>query len=230
MYGWSYVLVVFACIFTFWAQLKVSRAYGRYSRVPNRRGITGAQAAGMIMRANGIDVPVEVIPGKLSDHFDPSANVLRLSSEVANGSTVASVAIAAHEVGHALQHAEDYTPIQIRGAIVPVVNISSKLAWPLIVLGIILSAAGRADGIGDTVLLIGIILFAAVVAFHLVTLPVELNASRRALAQLEDADIVFEDETKGARRVLKAAAMTYLAALAVALAQLIRLLVIRGED
>ena len=109
-------------------------------------------------------------------------------------------------------------------------NISSKLAWPLIVLGIILSAAGRADGIGDTVLLIGIILFAAVVAFHMVTLPVELNASRRALAQLEAADIVFEDETKGARRVLKAAAMTYLAALAVALAQLIRLLVIRGED
>lgn len=230
MYTWSYILVVAACIFTFWAQAKVNRAYRKYSRQPNRRGITGAQAAKMIMRENGIDIPIEVISGSLTDHFDPSAKVLRLSSEVAGSASIASVAIAAHEVGHALQHEEGYVPIKIRGAIVPVANISSKLAWPLIVIGIAFSAAGRAPGIGDTILMTGIILFAAVVAFHLVTLPVEINASRRALVQMEGMNIVYDDEVKGARRVLKAAAMTYLAALAVALAQLIRLLAIRGED
>lgn len=229
-YSGVYLLLGAAIIFTFWAQFKVSRAYGKYSRVYNRRGITGTEAARMIMEANDISLPIQVIPGKMTDHYDPSAKVLRLSGEVANGTSIASVAIAAHEVGHAIQHARGYIPIKIRGAIVPVVNISSKLAWPLIFIGIVFSAAGNAPVIGDDILLIGIILFSAVVVFHMVTLPVEINASRRALAQIGELNIVDTDEMKGAGRVLSAAAMTYIAALAVALAQLIRLLAIRGRD
>ena len=187
------------------------------------------QAAQEIMRANGINVPIEVISGRLTDHYDPSKKVLRLSSAVAEGDSIASVAVAAHEVGHALQHAQGYVPIKVRGAIIPVVNISSKLAWPAIIVGIIIEQTGRIYE-GNLIFTIGIVLFAAVVAFHAVTLPVELNASRRALVQLESLGIVYPEEKRSAKKVLSAAAMTYLAALAAALMQLIRLLLIRGRD
>lgn len=228
-YDWTMILLVPVIIFTIYAQAKVSSNYSRYSKIRTARGITGSQAAQQIMSANGISVPIEVIPGRLTDHYDPSKKVLRLSSAVAEGDSIASVAVAAHEVGHALQHAGGYVPIKIRGAIIPVVNISSKLAWPAIILGLIVSSAGRLQE-GDTIFMIGIVLFAAVVLFHAVTLPVEFNASRRALAQLESLGIVYPEEKRGAKKVLSAAAMTYLAALAAALMQLIRLLLIRGRD
>ncbi len=228
-YDWTMILLLPVIIFTIYAQAKVSRNYSKYSNVRTARGITGMQAAQEIMRANGIDVPIEVISGRLTDHYDPCKNVLRLSSAVAQGNSIASVAVAAHEVGHALQHAQGYAPVQIRGAIIPVVNISSKLAWPAIILGIIIESAGRIYE-GNLIFTIGIVLFAAVVLFHAVTLPVELNASRRALAQIESLGIVYPDEIRPAKKVLSAAAMTYLAALAAALMQLIRLLLIRGRD
>ena len=226
---WTWILIIIASIFTIYAQAKVSSAYNTYSRVEGSRGITGADAARSIMSANGIDLPIEVIAGTLTDHYDPSAKVLRLSSAVANGTSVASVAIAAHEVGHAIQHDTGYAPIKIRGAIVPVVNLASKLAMPLIIIGILITATGQLSG-STLILDIGIIMFAAVVAFHVITLPVELDASRRALKQIETLDIVTAEEKKGAKKVLKAAAMTYVAAMAVALLQLVRILAIRGRN
>ena len=217
-YDWTMILLVPVIIFTIYAQAKVSSNYNRYSQVRTARGITGAQAAQEIMRANGINVPIEVISGRLTDHYDPSKKVLRLSSAVAEGDSIASVAVAAHEVGHALQHAQGYVPIKVRGAIIPAVNISSKLAWPAIIVGIIIEQTGRIYE-GNLIFTIGIVLFAAVVAFHAVTLPVELTLG-----------IVYPEEKRSARKVLSAAAMTYLAALAAALMQLIRLLLIRGRD
>ena len=228
-FDWTWILIIIASIFTIYAQAKVSSAYNRYSNVPSQKGLTGIDTAKTIMQANGIDIPIEVISGTLTDHYDPSAKRLRLSSAVANGNSIASVAIAAHEVGHAIQHDVGYVPIKIRGAIVPVVNISSKLAMPLIIIGIIIAASGQLSG-STLILDIGIILFAAVVAFHIITLPVELNASSRALKQIEALDIVTADEKKGAKKVLKAAAMTYVAAMAVALLQLVRILAIRGRS
>ncbi len=225
---WTYILMIPVIIFTIWAQSSVNSAYRKYSQVSLRSGITGAEAARRIMQANGISCSIEAIPGQLTDHYDPTQQVLRLSEGVAYGDSVASVAVAAHEVGHAIQHAEGYAPIKVRNTIVPVVNFSSKLAWPLIIIGLILAASQNA--LGGTLFSAGIVLFAAVVVFHAVTLPVELNASSRALDQIVDLGIVSMDEKKGAKKVLKAAAMTYLAALAAALMNLIRLLIIRGGD
>lgn len=225
---WTIILLIPVAIFTMWAQAKVSSAYRRYSDVRVRSGITGAEAARRIMNANGINCSIEQIPGELTDHYDPTQQVLRLSAGVAHGDSIASVAVAAHEVGHAIQHAEGYTPIKVRNSIVPVVNFSSKLAWPLIMIGLILGCT--TGGPGGILFDIGILMFAAVVLFHAVTLPVELNASSRALDQIVDLGIVSVDERKGAKKVLKAAAMTYLAALAAALMNLIRLLIIRGGD
>ena len=228
-FDWTWILVIIAAVFTMYAQAKVSSAYNKYSRVANKNGMTGTDAARKIMQANGIDIPIEVISGTLTDHYDPSAKRLRLSSAVANDASVASVAIAAHEVGHAIQHDTGYVPIKIRGAIVPVVNISSKLAMPLIIIGIIIAATGQMTN-STLILDIGIILFAAVVAFHVITLPVETNASKRALKQIEALDIVAEDELKGAKKVLSAAALTYVAAMATAILQLVRILAIRGRN
>ena len=228
-FDWTWILVIIAAVFTMYAQAKVSSAYNKYSRVANKNGMTGTDAARKIMQANGIDIPIEVISGTLTDHYDPSAKKLRLSSAVANDASVASVAIAAHEVGHAIQHDTGYVPIKIRGAIVPVVNISSKLAMPLIIIGIIIAATGQMTN-STLILDIGIILFAAVVAFHVITLPVETNASKRALKQIEALDIVAEDELKGAKKVLSAAALTYVAAMATAILQLVRILAIRGRN
>lgn len=227
-YDPTIILLIPVALFTMWAQFKVNSAYRKYADVPVRSGITGAEAARRIMRANGIDCQIETISGELTDHYDPTVNVLRLSAGVAGGNSIASVAVAAHEVGHAIQHAQGYGPIKVRNSIVPVVNLSSKLAWPLLIIGLIMIPAGYA--LGQTVFDIGIILFAAVVVFHAVTLPVELNASSRALDQIVELGIVGVDEQKGARKVLSAAAMTYLAALAAALMNLIRILIIRGGE
>ena len=169
------------------------------------------------------NIPIEQIPGKLSDHYDPRANVIRLSSDVYNGTSTASIGVACHEVGHAIQHATGYTPIKIRSAIVPITNIGSKLAVPLIIIGIICSSLGE---FFVWLAYIGLIGFALTAIFQLVTLPTEFNASRRALATIRDNNILTPEELKGSRKVLTAAAMTYVAALAVAVAQLLRLIII----
>lgn len=201
------------------AQMKIKSTFSKYSKVNSANGYTGAQVAKMIMDANGLfDIPVEIAPGKLTDHYDPSKRVMRLSKEVYNGTSVASIGVAAHETGHALQDKQRYAPLKIRNAIVPVVNFSSNVSWVLFIIGIILSI--------NSLINIGIILFSAVVIFQLITLPVEFNASSRALKVLESRSILYGDEIKGAKSVLSAAAMTYVAATLMAISQLTRLILI----
>ena len=181
------------------------------------------------MDANGLrDVTIEQVQGSLTDHYDPRKRVLRLSQTVYGVDSIAAVSVACHEAGHALQHAQNYVPLKLRNGIVPLVNFASTLSWPLIFIGIILLGSGNAQ-IGDTLFMIGVIAFAAVIVFHAVTLPVEFNASSRALQQMEHLGIVDSEEEGGAKRVLRAAAMTYVAALATAVANLLRLLAIRGN-
>lgn len=230
MFDPTVILLIPAILLTLYAQGKVRRAYQKFLRVPNRRGITGAQAARRVLDANGLEhVQIEMTKGTLTDHYDPKKQVMRLSPQVYNEASIASVSIAAHESGHAIQHGTGYGFLAFRNAIVPVVNIASGLSWPLLLIGIIISGTGRI-ATGNLIFDIGILFFTAVVLFHLVTLPVELNASSRAIAQLEHLGIVGADERKGARRVLSAAAMTYVAALATAVLNLLRLLLIRGRD
>lgn len=221
----SMIILIPAMILAFYAQAKVQRTYRLYLNVRNERGVTGAQAARSILDSNGLSgVPIYEIPGVLSDNYDPRKGSMNLSSDVYRGDSVASVAIAAHESGHALQHARSYALLNIRNTIVPVANIGSALAWPLMVLGIF---TGRG---GDFLFNMGILLFLGVVVFHLVTLPVEFDASRRALAQLEGIGAFASvEERMGAKRVLDAAALTYIAALAVSVANLLRMLAIRGN-
>lgn len=222
----TYIVLVPAIIFAFYAQMKVSSAYSRYSRVRNRRGITGAQAARMILDASNLgDVRIEVTRGRLSDHYDPRGRVMRLSQEVYNNPSIAAVSIAAHESGHAVQHGESYAPLKIRNAIVPVVNIASFMSWPLLIIGLFMG-----PGTGTLVFDIGVLFFLGVVVFHAITLPVELNASKRAVAQLSSLGIVYPEETAGARKVLSAAALTYVAALATAVLNLVRILMLRRDD
>ena len=182
----------------------------------------------MVLDANGLrDVQIEAIHGSLTDHYDPRSRVLRLSETVCNVNSVAAVSVACHEAGHALQHAQNYAPLKMRNAIVPVVNLASTLCWPLAILGIVLLYNG--SYIGDTLFNIAVIAMLAVILFHAVTLPVEFNASSRALKQMEALRIVDDAELPGAKKVLRAAAMTYVAALAAAIANLLRLLAIRGN-
>ena len=234
MYGYyydpTYILLIPAIIFTVFAQAKVKNAYRRYSGVANQRGITGMQAARRILDANGLQhVTIEMIPGTLSDHYDPRGCVMRLSADVYNSSSIAAVSIAAHESGHAIQHATGYGLLKFRNTIVPVVNFASKLSWPLLIIGVIIASAGSMTT-GYFIFDIGVLFFAGVVLFHLVTLPVELNASSRAIAQMQQLGIVGFDEVRGSKKVLSAAALTYLAALATAVLNLVRLLLIRGRD
>ncbi len=182
----TFYLLIPAMIFAFIAQAKVSTAYGKYSQVANRRGVTGEGAARTILNSNGLtSVPIEITAGKLSDHYDPKNRIMRLSADVYNGSSIAAVSIAAHEAGHAIQHAEGYMPIKIRNTIAPVVSIASNLAWPLLIAGLIFSVVGLID--------LGIILFASSVFFQVVTLPVEFNASKTAIAQLEGLGIILPE-------------------------------------
>ncbi|MCL2224228.1 MAG: zinc metallopeptidase [Defluviitaleaceae bacterium] len=220
MYMWGFdplffVLVLPALGFTLWAQFKVKSTFEKFSKTRTEKGITGAQAAAEILRAEGIhDVRIERVSGHLSDHFDPRGNVIRLSDSVHDAATVAAVGVAAHEAGHAIQYAQGYAPIKIRAAIIPVTSFGSKLAMPLIFIGMIMGAFGLIN--------IGIILFGTVVVFQFVTLPVEFNASSRALAALSGNAMLSPAEITGSRKVLTAAALTYVAALAMSLAQLIR--------
>ena len=227
-YDWSYMLLLPAIIFTMYAQFKVQGNFKKYSNVRAMRGLTGAQAARRMLDAAGLhDVAIEPIRGSLTDHYDPRAQVLRLSQTVYGVNSVAAVSVACHEAGHAIQHAEEYTPLLMRNNIVPLVNFASQLSWPLIVFGIIL---GASSGIGDMLFMIGVIAFLAVILFHAITLPVEFNASSRAMSHMESLGIIMDDEKRGARKVLSAAAMTYVASLAMAIMNLIRILALRNRE
>lgn len=230
MYDPTIIVLIPAILLTLYAQGKVSRAYNKYLRVPNRRGITGFQAARAILDANGLrHVPIEIVAGNLTDHYDPQNDVMRLSADVYNGTSIASVSIAAHESGHAIQDGSAYALLKFRGAIAPAANIVSTLSWPLMIAGIIIIQMGKYS-MGNMLFNLGILFFLVVILFHLVTLPVELNASKRAIRQLQALAIIDADEKTGAKRVLSAAALTYVAALATAIANLIRILMIRGRE
>ncbi len=228
-FDWTYILLIPAFILSMWAQFKVSSTFSKYSKVSNRRGMTGADAARYILDINGLrHVRIERINGNLTDHFDPRSNVVRLSDSTYASTSVGAIGVAAHECGHAVQYATDYAPIRIRNAIVPVVNICSKLSIPIIIIGFIFAYAGS---FSNTLLNIGIILFSATVFFQLITLPVEFNASARAIATLEQRALLQDDELKGAKKVLSAAAMTYVAAAFSAIMSLLRLIIIaRNSD
>ncbi len=222
-YDSSFVILIPAIILSLWAQAKVSSAFKRYSRVRASNGYTGAQIARRLLDNNGLyDVPVEMAQGHLSDHYDPRTRVVRLSSDVYHGSSLAAVGVAAHETGHAVQHEEGYAPFNMRSAIVPVASFGSSIAPWLVIIGIFM---GRAGGF---LLDLGIIAFTAVVVFQLVTLPVELNASSRAMAFLENGYLAG-DEARGTRKVLSAAAMTYVAAALTAILTLVRFLVMAND-
>ena len=213
-----------AIILTIYAQFKVSSTTSRYLRVKSHRGYTGEQAARAILDSNGLyNVSIEMVRGHLSDHYDPRRNVVRLSQDVYYGTSITSVAVAAHECGHAMQHAKGYAPLNLRSSLVPVVNFASNASWLLIALGLFMNGA---------FLKIGILLFSATVLFQLVTLPVEFNASSRALVQLGNLGIVDSQELRGSKRVLNAAALTYVAAALTSILQLLRLLAIaqRNDD
>lgn len=218
----TFLLILPAIILAAYAQSRVTSTFNKYLRVMNSYGYTGYEVARRLLDANGLyDVPVERISGRLSDHYDPRKRVLRLSPDVYNSNSLASVGVAAHECGHAIQHLEGYTPLVIRNTIAPVASIGSQASWIFIIAGFIF-------GLGDLVD-IGILLFSAAVAFQIITLPVEFNASRRAVALLEGYGLVPPNEIEPARQVLKAAALTYVAATFAAVMQLARLLVIRGR-
>ena len=220
----TYFLVLIGAVLCIWAQARVSSTYTRYSRVLSRTGMTGAQAAQRILQLSGIyDVRIEHVGGKLTDHYDPVNKVLRLSDTVYGSTSVAAIGVAAHECGHAVQHDKGYAPLQFRSALVPVANIGSKAGIPLILLGALL-------GMNQTLIHIGIWVFALAVLFQLVTLPVEFNASGRALAMLGEYGMLDRDETKGCRKVLQAAALTYVAAAASAILQLLRLVLLFGGN
>lgn len=222
----TYILVLPAIILAVIAQGKVSSTFNKYSRVPSRIGMTGAEAARRIMELNGIyDVSIERVAGNLTDHYDPSKKVLRLSDNVYSSSSIAAIGVAAHETGHAIQHARGYAPLSLRSIMVPAVNFGSRLFLPLILLGLLFSFSST---MGNSLITLGIILFGITVLFTLVTLPVEFNASKRAIACLSESRILYDDEVDGAKKVLSAAAMTYVASAAVAIAQFLRLLVLFG--
>lgn len=219
-----YIVLVLPCvIWAMIAQIRVQSAYGKFSRVRTARGLTGAEAAEKILRSQGItNVAIAPCKGQLSDHYDPRSNTVFLSEGVYNSNSVAACGIAAHECGHAIQHAQGYAPLKLRAALVPITNLGSNLAMPLILIGLLFSSFSY----GFYIALAGVICFATATIFQLVTLPVEFNASRRALSVLESEGIVSSEEKSGVRKVLWAAAMTYVAALFVSLANLLRILII----
>lgn len=223
MFFWdiSMIILIPGLLLAMYAQAKVSSTYNRYKRVLSRSGYTGAQFARKMLNDNGLyDVTITQVNGRLSDHYDPRANQVRLSSEVYNGTSIASLGIAAHEVGHAVQHATNYFPLTVRNLVVPVTNFSSSIYMILIILGIFMNSFSMIQ--------FGIMLFAVIVIFQVITLPVEFNASRRAIATLGGDGILDQDELTGAKRVLGAAAMTYVAAMVTAVLQLLQLLMVFG--
>lgn len=226
----SMIVLIPAMIFTMIVQGRIKRAYSRYSQVENSHRLTGAQAARMMLDANGLSgVPINILNGgdDLNNYFDPRSNSVNLSQAVYHTDSIAAICIACHEVGHAIQHATNYAPVRIRNGIVPLVNLTSTFSWPLIMLGLIFSTSSR---YGSLLFNLGALCFIFVILFHLVTLPVELNASNRALKQMTSLGMVSDFDYSGSRKVLHAAAMTYVAALATAVASLIRILLIRGNN
>ena len=220
------ILLILAIIIPLIASLNVKSTFKKYSQIRSERGMTGAEAARQLLLDNGItDVTIEQIAGNLTDHYDPRSNTIRLSQSVYGSDSVAAVGVAMHEAGHALQYAQNYAPVRLRNAIVKSTNICSHGSSLMIMLGILFSA----KGLGNTLLTIGIILFCAVIFFQLVTLPVEFNASGRAVRSLQQGGILSAEEQEGVKKVLTAAAMTYVAAVASSILTLMRLLLIRGR-
>lgn len=226
-FDWTYLVFIVPCIIiTLICQVKVQSTFSKYSKIRNSRNITGAQAAEYVLRQNGVTgVRIEHVSGSMTDHFDPRTNVIRLSDTVYNSNSVAAVGVACHEAGHAVQHAEGYLPNKIRSIILPMAKIGSQLSWILILLGFIFTAK-----VGFVLLYIGIVLFSLSVLFTIATLPVEFNASKRALECIKTSDLLYGDEYTGAKRTLQAAAMTYVASALTAIMQLLRLIIIaRGR-
>lgn len=225
---WTIIIMIPALIFALWAQSKVNSTFNRYAKVHNRRGITGADAARRVLDANGLyHVTIERVHGHLTDHYDPKAGVIRLSDAVYASTGIAALGVAAHEAGHAVQHAVGYTPIKLRTAIIPLTRFGSVLAMPLFILGLIFSGGSYLGyGVGSIFMITGILFFAFSTLFQLVTLPTEFNASARAMTALEDGGLLAADELPAAKATLSAAAMTYVAALATSLASLLRLILI----
>ncbi|MBO5169131.1 MAG: zinc metallopeptidase [Candidatus Faecousia sp.] len=226
-FDWTYVVLVLPCILlSLWASANVNSTFKRYSGQYSRRGLTGAQAAERVLRANGVtNVRIERVSGNLTDHFDPKSSVIRLSDNVYGNTSTAAIGVACHEAGHAVQYAQDYAPIRIRSAVIPATNLGSKLAMPLILLGLLIGFMGD---LSYFLIYLGIGCFGLSLVFQLVTLPVEFDASRRAMAAIAQSELLTEEEQRGARKTLTAAALTYVAATAVALSQLLRLLVLFG--
>lgn len=232
-FDWSYlVLVVPALLFSLWASARVNSTFKKYSAIRNVRGMTGAEAARAVLNANGVtDVRIEYVSGNLTDHYDPKEKVIRLSQDVYDAATPAAVGVAAHEAGHAAQYAANYLPIRIRAAIIPATNIGSKLSVPLVILGLLLPGLrifAPYTEFFNLIAWIGVACYSLCVLFQLVTLPTEFNASRRAVAAIERCGLLLPEEQQGAKKVLKAAALTYVAALSASLAQLLRLIIIVG--
>lgn len=223
-YDPTYMLIIISALISLFAQFLVNSRFSKYSRVRSRSGMTGAQAAERILQSQGIyDVAIQRVSGKLTDHYDPRNKTLNLSDAVYASTSVAAVGVAAHECGHAIQHARGYAPLSFRSALVPVANIGSQLSWLFIILGIFFGGS-------HTLIMIGILMFSAAVLFQLVTLPVEFNASGRALKLLSETGILQKDEVSDTRKVLSAAALTYVAAAATAVLQLLRLLRLFGGN
>ena len=219
--------VLICALFALWASHNVNSTFKKYANQFSRRRITGAQAAQRVLSANGVHgVRIERVGGNLTDHFDPKTNVIRLSDSVYNSTSTAAIGVACHEAGHAVQYALGYAPIKLRAAIIPVTNFGTKLAWPLMLISILLSGMSYAF---YNLVYVGIACFSLSLVFQLVTLPVEFNASRRAVAAIEQGGILYDDELEGAKKTLRAAALTYVAAAATSLAQLLRLLAIYGR-
>lgn len=226
-YGFTYdptmIILIPAIIFTLYAQGKVKSNFGKYLKVQTQRGFSGAEVARALLDQNELrDIPIELVNGELSDHYDPTKRVLRLSREVYQGRSIASVSVAAHEVGHAIQHSNGYMPLSVRNLVFPIARFGSSAAWLFIIIGLMIPTLG---GLMD----IGILLFGAAVVFQVITLPVEFNASNRALQLLDSNGFIVYEEQKGARKVLNAAALTYVAAMASGIAQLLRLILIRNR-
>ena len=217
------VLLIPAFILAIWAQMRVTSTYKKYAKVRSAQGVTGAKVAKYLLERNGIyDVSVNAVEGTLSDHYDPRKKTVNLSVDNYQGSSLSALAVAAHEVGHAIQDAKGYVPLKLRHAVLPATNIGSWAAFPLFFIGFLFNTPVLMD--------IGIVLFAGIVLFHFITLPVEFNASSRALAQLGANGMLVQQEIGSARKVLNAAALTYVAATAVALIHLLRLIILRGND
>ena len=227
-FDWTYIVLVLPCIIlSMWASSNVNSTFKKYSTQYSYRRITGADAAQRVLAANGVrGVRIERVAGNLTDHYDPRTNVIRLSDSVYSSTSTAAIGVACHEAGHAVQYAQSYAPIKLRAAIIPLTNFGSKIAMPLILMGILFTFLGE---FSTVLVYLGIAAFGLSLVFQLVTLPVEFNASNRAMRAIESTGILTEEEQRGARKTLKAAALTYVAATAVALAQLVRLIAIFGN-